>query len=313
MPPSGTFTDLVGCRLPLQLASLGGPIGTPELAAAVTNAGGLGMIPNPSSAAEVEELAASARALTDGPIGVGFLIPFVAREAVEAAAARADVVEFFYGDPDPELVTLARSDGALAGWQTGSAAEASAAAGAGCDYVVAQGTEAGGHVRGTQPLDEVLAQTLAAVDVPVVAAGGVGTAERLRELLDAGAAAVRIGTRFVAAEEAHAHPDYVALLLTASAEGTVLTGAFGTGWPDAPHRVLRSAVEAAEEFDGPVVGALGDGDIPRFAPVPPTREVRGEVAAMALYAGESVGAVTRVQPASEIVAELTAGLPGATG
>jgi NAD(P)H-dependent flavin oxidoreductase YrpB (nitropropane dioxygenase family) len=239
---------------------------------------------------------------------VGFLMPFVDREAVEAAAGTADVVEFFYGDPDPDLVQAARAHGARAGWQTGSAAEAVAAVRAGCDYVVAQGTEAGGHVRGTQPLDAVLAETLAQVDVPVVAAGGVGTAERFAALLAAGAAAVRVGTRFVAAEEADAHPEYVALLIEASRQDTVLTEAFRVGWPDAPHRVLRTAVEAAARIAGPAAARLGEREIPPFASIPPTREARGEIAAMALYAGESVDAVTRIQRAAEIVAELTAGL-----
>ena len=300
------FTELVNCRLPIQLASLGGPIGTPALAAAVSEAGGLGMIANPPSAAEVERRMESARALTAQPIGIGFLMPFVASDAVEAASVSAEVVEFFYGDPDPDLVRVAGAHGALVAWQVGSAAEALAAVKAGCDFVVAQGIEAGGHVRGTQRLDDVLAETLAAVDVPVLAAGGVGTAERFSELLASGAAAVRVGTRFVSAEEADAHPLYVELLIAASREDTVLTETFVTYWPNAPHRVLRSAVAAAEKLDHPVAGMSGDEEIPRFSPLPPTSQVRGDVAAMALYAGESVDSVTRIQPASEIVAELTA-------
>jgi nitronate monooxygenase len=301
------FTDLAGCRAPLQLASLGGPIGTPELAAAVSEAGGLGMIPNPS-AEEVGPLVESARTLTAEPIGIGFLIPFVTREAVDAAARAADVVEFFYGDPDPELVGAARVGGAPVGWQIGSAAEARAAEQAGCQYVIAQGTEAGGHVRGTQPLDTVFAETLAEVGIPVIAAGGIAGPERVVALLEADAAAVRIGTKFVAAEESAAHPAYVERLIAASASDTVLTEAFRNGWPDAPHRVLRSAVDAAEKLEGSPAGNLGEGQVPAFAPAPPTTAVSGEIEAMALYAGESVGAVGKIQPASEIVAELTANL-----
>jgi hypothetical protein len=110
---SGGFAGLVGCRLPIQLASLGGPIGTPALAAAVSEAGGLGMIPNPTSAAEVEQLVAATRAGTSRPIGVGFLVPFVSREAVEAAATAAELVEFFYGNPDADLVRAGKASGAL--------------------------------------------------------------------------------------------------------------------------------------------------------------------------------------------------------
>lgn len=199
---------------------------------------------------------------------------------------------------------LARSGGAVVGWQAGSAAECEAAEAAGCSYVTIQGVEAGGHVCGTQRLDEALEQTLAAVDVPVVAAGGIGTAERVHELLAAGASAVR----FVAAEESDAHPAYAALLIRASRHDTVLTGAFANGWPDGPHRVLVSAVMAAERFAGRTVATLGERELPAFAPVPATRQAQGEVEAMALYTGESVDAVTATQPAAEIVAELTAAL-----
>jgi NAD(P)H-dependent flavin oxidoreductase YrpB (nitropropane dioxygenase family) len=303
-----SFTELVGCSIPIQLASLGGAIGTPALAAAVSEAGGLGMIPNPRSDAETLELVDDARSLTAQPIGVGFLIPFVAREAVEAAAAAADVVEFFYGDPEPELLRLAAAHGAVTGWQVGSASEAAAAVEAGCDYVVAQGIEAGGHVRGTERLDDVLASTLATVDVPVVAAGSAGTADRVAALLDAGASGVRVGTRFVVAEEADAHPLWVQKLIAASREDTVLTEAFSTNWPDAPHRVLRSSVEAAERLDRAVTATIGEREILRFASTPPTRATEGDVAAMALYAGESVDAVTRIEPAAEIFAELSARL-----
>jgi nitronate monooxygenase len=240
---------------------------------------------------------------------VGFLVPFVVREAVDAAAASADVVEFFYGDPTADLVRLAGARGALVGWQAGSADEAAGAVGAGCEYVVVQGTEAGGHVRGTQPLDDVLADTLDRVDVPVVAAGGIGTRDRVAALLTAGASAVRVGTRFVAAEESNAHPQYVASLIAATAQDTVVTEAFGANWPNAPHRVLRAAVTAAQQLgDGPIAAA-GSQQIGRFHSMPPTRQVRGEIAAMALYAGQSVDAVTAVRPAHHIVAELTAAAP----
>jgi nitronate monooxygenase len=308
MPPQTRFSELVGTRLPLQLASLGGPVGTPELAAAVSAAGGLGMIPNPSSAGEVDLLVSRARELTTASIGVGFLMPFVSREAVAAAGERADVVEFFYGDPDHDLIELAGHHGAVVGWQAGSAGEARDAASAGCAYVVAQGTEAGGHVRGEQLLDQVLAETLSAVDLPVIAAGGIGSAARVAHLLNAGAAGVRCGTRFVAADEADAHPEYVQALIAAGAEDTVLTQAFSTGWPNAPHRVLRSSLDAAAAFTGDVVATVGERGLPRFAPVPPTVAAHGQVSAMPMYAGTSVGDVRAIMPAAAIIAELTTSL-----
>src|SRR5260221_11760173 len=91
------------------------------------------------------------RAQTSGVFGVNFL-PFaeyeLADECIAAAAARAKVIDFFYFDPDPSLVEIVHAAGTLAGWQVGSRAEAVAAVDAGCDFIIAQGIEAGGHVGG---------------------------------------------------------------------------------------------------------------------------------------------------------------------
>jgi nitronate monooxygenase len=120
-----------------------------------------------------------------------------------------------------------------------------------------------------------------------------------------------VGTRFVAAAESGAHPEYMAALIEAGSEDTVLTEAFSVHWPEAPHRVLRSCVEAAKALDGDVAGEVtyGEGTEPihRFAPQPPNQATTGEIWAMALYAGQNVGAVREVQPAAEIVADLMDG------
>ena len=310
---STRFTELVGCRLPLQQAPMGGVASGPELAAAVCESGGHGMVGAAMASAEALAMILDAvAARTSAPMGVNFLIPFVNRELVRVAAARVRVVDFFYGDPDPSLVELVHGGGALAGWQVGSAAEARAAVEAGCDLVVAQGVEAGGHVRGRIGLLPLLAEVREAVDVPVVAAGGIATARGVAAALAAGADAVRVGTRFIAAEEADAHPAYVAAILAAGADDAVLTEAFSMGWPDAPHRVLRSCIDAATALDADIAGETVLGGVsmpvPRWAPPPPGRSTTGHVEAMALYAGQGVGAVRAVAPAAAIVAELTEGL-----
>src|SRR5207247_10757963 len=140
-----------------------------------------------------------------GPFCVHFLIPFLERECLEVAAARGRVVEFFYGDPDRDLVQTVHAGKALAAWQVGSVDEARAAVDVGCDFIVAQGVEAGGHVRGRIGLLPLLEQVLEVVDVPVVAAGGIGTARAMAAALATGASAVRVGTRIVAAVESTAH------------------------------------------------------------------------------------------------------------
>jgi len=277
------FTDLVGCRVPIQLAAMGG-VGTTELAAVVIGAGGFGMVNRRTEPAP-------------GACGKNFLVPFDPdMEEVREAAGRARVVEFFYGDPDAKLVDAVHSGGALAAWQVGSAAEAAAAVETGCDFVVAQGIEAGGHVRGTMPLDELLPRVLAAVRVPVVAAGGIATAERVAELLRQGADGVRVGTRFIATPESAAHPQYIAKLLEATDLDTMMTEWFGEGWEHAPHRVLRAA-EAAARASG------------WRQTSPPTRDIDRKVEDMAMYAGTGVGDVRSVQPAAEVVADLVRLLP----
>ena len=303
------FCELVGCRLPLQQAGMGG-VATPELAAAVAAAGGLGMLPALGASPLVDRMAEAVSAADDGPIGVNILLPFARDEDIEAAGTLSRLVELFWGPPNPATVARAAANGALVAWQVGSVEEAKAAAGAGCHLIIAQGVEAGGHVRGDVGLLPLLAGVLDAVDVPVVAAGGIGGPRSAAAAFAAGAHAVRIGTRMVATRESGAHPDYVAAVCAASPDDTVLTTAFGTGWPDAPHRVLRSAVDALEAGP-PAAWRLHDDSphqlIPTASVSPPTTDIGGQVDGMALYAGQSVAEITTVEPAGDVVRSIIDG------
>lgn len=291
-----------------------GGTATPELAAAVSAAGALGMLGVAGvPAGHVARLVETVAARTERPFGVNFLMPFLDRDAVAAAAGKARLVEFFYGNPDPGLVQMVHEAGSLAAWQVGSVDEARSAADAGCDLVIAQGVEAGGHVRGQVGLLPLLDLVLDAVTVPVVAAGGLGTARAVAAVLAAGAAAARVGTRFLAAEEADVHPSYLEALVRARAEDTVLTTTFTDMWPDAPHRVLRACVAAALEAEGDTVGQTEVAPgvelaVARLSPLSPGRSTTGRVEAMAQYAGQSVDQVTRKMRAAEIVAELVSAL-----
>jgi NAD(P)H-dependent flavin oxidoreductase YrpB (nitropropane dioxygenase family) len=255
------------------------------------------------------------RKLTSGVFGANFILvgtdPVQAREMVKVAAAHTKVVEFFYTAPDPIVVEIVHNGGALACWQVGSREEAVAAVDAGCDFVIAQGIEAGGHVRGTIGVLALLDQVLGAVNVPVVAAGGIGSGRAMAAVLAAGADGVRVGTRFLAVEEAEAHPDYLQALIVAEAQDTIYTEAFSVGWPDAPHRVLRSSLEAAQAFEGEFVGSVADTwdtqpyQIPRWGCVVAHKSATGHIEAIPHWAGESVGGLKKVQTAAEIVDELT--------
>ena len=294
------FGDLVGIERPLQQAAMS-RIATPELVAAVSNCGALGMVA--VSRAPTEQVMAQLDAvstLTSRVFGVGFLVPFLDRDCYEAVADRVPLVELFYGWPDPDLVL----PNVVTGWQVGSVDEARAAVDSGCRFVIAQGVDAGGHVRGTEPLAALLPAVRVAVDVPVVAAGGIGSRADADRAFDLGADAIRVGTRFLAALEANVHPRYLELLVGAGPDDTVHTEEFCVGWPDAPVRVLASALAAVRGPGPDPVAHLGDQPIPRFGTTPPNRETTGQIEAMALYAGRSVGQVTGETLASDIVEEL---------
>jgi len=287
------FTELVGCSVPIQQAGMGAAA-PPELAAAVSNAGGLGMI----GAAQVGVTATTlgqrldrAHALTEQPFGVNFIITEPVElndyELFDLAARAARVVELFlYSPPDRRLFDMIHMRGALISCQVGSRDEAVAAVAAGCDLIVAQCVEAGGHVRGTVGMLALLDEVLDAVEVPVLAAGGVGSGRALAAVLAAGADGARVGTRFVAAVESGVHPIYAQALVEAGARDSVYTEAFSVGWPNAPHRVLRSCVAAATAFEGDIVGQKErmDGELvpwARFASGVATRASTGAIEAIA--------------------------------
>jgi NAD(P)H-dependent flavin oxidoreductase YrpB (nitropropane dioxygenase family) len=285
---------------------MGGGVGTPELAVAVSEAGGLGMVSATFPLAVREQLL-WVQARTQKPVGVGFFafdIPVMGKQ-FEWAVSHARVVDVSWGEPDSSVVERIHQGGALAFWQVGSVDEAKAAADAGCDVVVGQGVEAGGHIRGTTPLLSLLAQIVAAIDVPVLAAGGIATGAQFAAAMNTGAAGARIGTRFLASVESGAHREYLRALLDATADDTVITTAFSEGWRDAAHRVLRSAIEAAEALPEGIVGQVSYQDrrwqVPRWATQPPNVFTTGAVTAMAMYAGCGVGDISDVPSAGAIV------------
>jgi nitronate monooxygenase len=332
MPP---LLERLGVELPVVQAGMGGGLSRHELAAAVSEAGGLGTIAVSGAAAIRRELTA-ARALTGRPLAVNVLLPFARRDWFEAAA-EADVVVTFWGRP------RRRTPGV---WlhQCGSVEEARRAHAAGADGVIVQGMEAGGHVRGTTPALQLLEEARAALprDYPLLLAGGIAECGDVRAALEAGATAAVAGTRFLLSEESRAHALYKERLL--AAEETILTELFGAGWP-APHRVVPNA--AVEQWLGrrsSFQDLWGRKDerraVPRanrllnqllapgirhtpaslqqrmvwaqrpdsrlLTPAGPTDDgPETLVEAGALYAGETVARIGKVRPAAELVRELS--------
>jgi NAD(P)H-dependent flavin oxidoreductase YrpB (nitropropane dioxygenase family) len=313
------LTELLGIEAPIVLAPMGGAV-TPELAAAVSNAGGLGTLPlSWSTPDEVRSHVAETAALTDRPFGVNLIREWDQRERLAVAVdAGAPVISLFWGDA-AGLVQEAHDEGAIVFVSVASAAEAAHAAAAGADVVVAQGWEAGGHVRGTVTTLALVPRVVDAVDpVPVVAAGGIADGRGLAAVLALGAAGAWVGTRFLAAQESSIHDEYRRRLLEAVETDTYYGTLFDGGWPDAPHRALRnSTVEAWEAAGRPASGARpGEEDdiaarpdgspIKRYASATPHVSTTGHIEALPNWAGQGVGLVTRVQPAAEIVQELVA-------
>lgn len=317
----GALLQRLGVELPVVQAGMGGGLDGYQLAVAVSAAGGLGTI-GILAPDELHREIATARQLSDRPLAVNLLLPFAHRRHFEVAS-EADVVVTFWGVPKRRTSKI---------WihQVGSVAEALAARGAGADGVIAQGVEAGGHVRGTVPAIELLARirNVVSSDYPVLSAGDIADALDVAARLDAGAEAVVCGTRFLMSEESGAHSAYKARLL--EARETVLTELFGVGWP-AAHRVVPNEATVrwlARDSRGPGwVRALHKATAPILARVPvplqfrlaaaqkPSRPIFGPAAATShgpsslidagpLYAGECVSRISDIRPAGELVREL---------
>jgi NAD(P)H-dependent flavin oxidoreductase YrpB (nitropropane dioxygenase family) len=157
----------------------------------------------------------------------------------------------------------------------------------------------------------MLCEVLDLVDIPVIAAGSITTPRGLAAVLAAGAAGARIGTALVASDEADFHPDYKRAVVAGSSADAVYSTIFNAFWPNAPHRVLRSAIDAVRALETPTVGAMQLGghrvEVPRAAGVAPAADATGRIDAMALFAGQGVGSVTQLRPADTILRELARG------
>jgi NAD(P)H-dependent flavin oxidoreductase YrpB (nitropropane dioxygenase family) len=306
--------EQLGMEVPVIQAPIGSAA-TPELVAAVSRAGGLGMLPVTwLSEDQAREGIRRVKDLTDRRFGVNLVLAFPI-DGVLAACLEEGVaiVSTFWGDPS-RVSDRVRAAGALHIHVVGSVREAKQAIAAGVDVVVAQGWEAGGHVRGrvaTMALVPAVVDEIA--PTPVVAAGGIGDGRGLAAVLALGAQAGWLGTRFLTAREAASHDRYRRRVICADAEDAVFTRCFDGGWPDAPHRaILNSTIEDWEHAGRPSApDRPGEGSVVAmdsrggahllYEDMVPLRGMMGEVDAMALYAGQSAGLVRDVRPAAEIV------------
>jgi nitronate monooxygenase len=315
MPTTQLFKQL-DIRVPVFQAPIGA-IASVGLAAAISEAGGLGHLACTwRSPDQLRDIFRAMRARTKRPFGANFVLDFPIDERLGVAledGVRA--VSFFWGDGSSYLRRV-KAANAVAIQVVGSIDEAKRAADAGFDLIVAQGREAGGHVRGDLGTITLVPQVVDSVaPLPVIAGGGIADRRGAAAALCLGAVGVWVGTRFLAAREANIHTEYQRRVLAASADDTLYSQIFDIGWSNASLRSLKNSTTARWEQagrplspnrpgEGDIVARRPDGTaIPRYFFGSPTRDVEGEVEAMALYAGEGVGLVRSIQPAAAIFEE----------
>lgn len=326
---STSWAEGLGLTVPIVCAPMGGAAGG-RLAAAVSNAGGLGMIgmgsAGSAAALERELVAMKNAATTDAattdaattnvhaapPFGIGMVDWGIARHPdmlERALAAKPALVSVSFGDwkaqaEPPAWIELAQAAGVHTIAQVATVEEARAAAAAGIDAVVARGLEGGGHGDHAVPLARLLDEVLAAVTVPVLAAGALSTTADVRRVLDAGAAAAWVGTAFAACEESLTPAAARDAMIAARGSGTLVSRVYDVAldrpWPARfPERLIPTpfvtawqgredelAVDEAAKREFRAACAAGD-----FAVVP-------------VDAGQGVNFVTRVRPAAEVLREL---------
>ncbi|XP_057977267.1 uncharacterized protein LOC131164244 [Malania oleifera] len=318
------WRGILGFEYGIVQGPLGPDISSPELVAAVANAGGLGILraPDWESPDYVKELIRKTRALTDKSFGIGIVLTFPHEENLRAILdEKVAVLQVSWGEFPKELVLQAHCACMKVVHQVGSLEEAKKAVDAGVDAVIVQGMEAGGHVIGKDGLMTLLPRVVDFIgdqDIPVIASGGIVDERGYVAALALGAQGICLGTRFVATKESWAHPTYKRKLV--EMDKTEYTNIFGRArWPGAPQRVLqtpffntwRSLPDDENETSQPVIGHSTihgkEKEIRRFAGTVPNATTTGDIENMAMYAGQGVGLIKEILPAGEVIMRLVTG------
>jgi enoyl-[acyl-carrier protein] reductase II len=296
----------LGIEVPIMQAAIW-PATSPELVAAVCEAGGLGSIGSVFESAEsVEGQMARVRELTDRPFAINHVVPLLDEEAFEATLeAKPAVVSLALGDPGA-LVDRAHATGAKVIHQVHTVEQARRVAGLGVDAIIAQGSEAGGQgmALGVGAM-ALIPQVVDAVDpIPVLAAGGVADGRGLAAALVLGAQGANVGTRFLASEEASADESWKRAILEAESENVVRFEVFKESLPsrsdrayETVPRVMRTAF--VEEWEGRPEEARREAERLRAELMSAIRQRRPHE--LLPFTGQTAGIVHDILPAAEIV------------
>ncbi|MGW8380592.1 nitronate monooxygenase [Streptomyces sp. ODS28] len=316
-----TVADALGVEVGLLQSGMGGVAGA-GLACAVSEAGAAGCVGGYKLSGEaltgvLDRLVTG----TERPVGVNLIPEVVGPEELERQVAQvlAETPErvylSFFGLPEDALLRRVSAAGRRLVVQVGTVEDGVRAAALGA-LVVAQGTEAGGHLLGTSERDALVAALRARLPgACLAAAGGIGSPEEAARALAAGADGVLLGTAFVTARESRAHPRFKEAVTAAHEKDTVITDVYEIGWPGRRHRVLATSVTAdpdqAKNFIGRTEVEGATYLVPRFSSAVPTEATSGRIEEMAMYCGRSCGALTQQSTAAHVVAEFARVLPGA--
>jgi nitronate monooxygenase len=296
------LTSLFGLQQPIVLAPMGSIAGG-RLAAAVSNAGGLGLVGG--GYGDAQWLATELSLARQGTMcawGVGFITWSVHRSVVELALGYGpDAVMLSFGDPAP-YARMIKASGAAHICQVQDLEEAQRAVDAGADVIVAQGTEGGGHGGRRSTFSLVPAVVDAVAPIPVVAAGGIADGRGLAAALMLGAQGVLVGTRFYAAHESLGRPEAKQRICRARGDETARTRAFdvvrGLAWPEKyPGRALRNAFMDRWHGHESELAAAGAGERQRYQSAARERDFDTAV----VWAGEAVDLINEVEGAAAIV------------
>ncbi|MCK9469622.1 MAG: nitronate monooxygenase [Porticoccaceae bacterium] len=307
--------EMLGCRYPILLAGMGG-VARHRLAAAVGNAGGfgvLGMVREPVF--RIRDEVAALRRLSDAPFAVN-LIPAATdtsllRAQVKTCLALKVTTLVLFWEVDQSLIRHLKSEGVRIIHQVGDRRDAELALQAGADVLIAQGHEAGGHVRGTISTLSLVAELVPLSPVPVAASGGIASGRALAAALALGAQGASMGSAFLATHEANAHPHHQRRLVEAGAGDTVYSRQFKGSWHEwAPVRVLSNRVTRGEfeqqraAGDTPCIGEQDGQPVYLFSTDSPLADATGDVDDMALYAGQSCAQINAVVAAADRVRDI---------
>lgn len=316
-----TLAEALGIRVSLLQSGMGGVAG-PDLACAVSEAGAAGCLGgyklvDDALSAVLKRLVAG----TGRPVGVNFIPEVVGPDGLDRQIAQVleetprSVYLSLFGMAHDAVFERITAAGRRLVVQVGTVEDGVRAAGLGA-IVVAQGTEAGGHLLGTSNRDALVAGLRAAApDACLVTAGGIGAADEAARAVAAGADGVLLGTAFVVARESMAHQEFKTLVLAAGRADTVISDVYEIGWPGRRHRVLETEATRnpglPKNFIGRTVVEGKPYMVPRFSAAVPTVTTSGRIGEMALYCGLSCGDITHELPAADIVADFARILPGA--